>query len=90
MLRPIFEAMEQVYAGDERGNPFGSLAAIDCPVRVATAEKSWAVYKEMAATATALIPAASQWSFDGLGHCVAQEAPELLLQALAVFEGQTV
>jgi len=89
MLRPIFEAMEQVYTGDERGNPFASLAAIDCPVRVATAEKSWAIYKEMAARAVALIPAASQWTFDGVGHCVAQEAPELLLQALAAFEAET-
>jgi pimeloyl-ACP methyl ester carboxylesterase len=89
MLRPIFEAMEQVYAGDERGNPFGSLAAVDCPVRIATAENSWAIYKEMAARAVAMIPKASQWSFDGVGHCVAQEAPELLLQALAAFEAET-
>ena len=89
MLRPIFEAMEQVYAGDERGNPFASLARIECPVRVAIAENSWAIYKEMAARAVALIPSASQWSFDGVGHCVAQEAPELLLQALAAFEAET-
>jgi pimeloyl-ACP methyl ester carboxylesterase len=88
MLRPIFEAMEQVYAGDERGNPFAALAGIDCPVRVATAETSWPIYKEMAARAVSLIPNASQWKFDGTGHCVAQEAPELLLQALEVFENQ--
>jgi pimeloyl-ACP methyl ester carboxylesterase len=86
MLRPIFEAMEQVYSGDERGNPFASLTAIDCPVRVATAETSWGIYKDMAARAVALIPGASQWTFDGVGHCVAQEAPDLLLQALAAFE----
>jgi pimeloyl-ACP methyl ester carboxylesterase len=61
----------------------------DCPVRVATAENSWAIYKEMAARAAALIPGASQWRFDGVGHCVAQEAPELLLQALAAFEAET-
>ena len=48
MLGPIFEAMEQVYAGDERGNPFAWLSRIECPVRVATAEKSWPIYKEMA------------------------------------------
>jgi pimeloyl-ACP methyl ester carboxylesterase len=89
MLRPIFEAMEQVYAGDERGNPFASLGGIDCPLRVATAENSWAIYKEMAARAVALIPGASQWTFDGVGHCVAQEAPDLLLQALETFEAQT-
>jgi len=89
MLRPIFAAMEQVYAGDERGNPFASLTDIDCPVRVATAENSWAIYKEMAARAVALIPAASQWMFDGVGHCVAQEAPELLLQALAAFDAES-
>jgi pimeloyl-ACP methyl ester carboxylesterase len=34
----------------------------------------------------ALMPAASQWTFDGVGHGVAQEAPELLLAALLAFE----
>jgi pimeloyl-ACP methyl ester carboxylesterase len=57
-------------------------------VRVATAGKSWPIYKEMAARAVSLIPGASLWRFDGTGHCVAQEAPELLLQALEVFENQ--
>lgn len=89
MLRPIFEAMEQVYAGDGRGNPFAWLSEIECPVRIATAEKSWSIYKEMAARATALIPAASQWNFEGVGHCVAQEAPALLLAALDAFEART-
>jgi pimeloyl-ACP methyl ester carboxylesterase len=86
MLRSIFEAMEQVYAGDDRGNPFASLAGIQCPVCVAAAEKSWPIYKEMAARAVALIPGASQWAFAGVGHCVAQENPDLLLQALEAFE----
>ncbi len=89
MLRPIFEAMEQVYAGDARGNPFASFAQIDCPVCVASAENSSPIYREMAARAAALIPGARQWRFDGVGHCVAQEAPQLLLQALAAFEVQT-
>ena len=88
ILRPIFEAMEQVYAGDARGNPFAWLSEIACPVRVATAEKSWPVYKEMASRAVALIPTASQWTFEGVGHCVGQEAPELLLEALKAFEAQ--
>ncbi len=86
MLRPIFEAMSQVYAGDGRGNPFTGLTEIGCPVCVATAEKSWPIYKEMAARAVALIPGASQWTFDGVGHCVAQEAPGLVLEALEMFE----
>ncbi len=85
ILRPIFEAMEQVYAGDARGNPFGWLAEIDCPVRVATAEKSWPIYKEMASRAVSLIPDVSEWNFEGIGHCVAQEAPPMLLQALREF-----
>ena len=88
ILRPIFEAMEQVYTGDARGNPFAWLSEIACPVRVATAEKSWGIYKEMASRAVALIPAASQWTFEGTGHCVGQEAPELLLEALKAFEAQ--
>jgi pimeloyl-ACP methyl ester carboxylesterase len=86
MLRPIFEAMEQIYAGDERGNPFAALSEIGCPVRVAATERSWPIYKEMASRAVALIPAASQWTFEGVGHCVAQEAPTLLLEALRAFE----
>ena len=86
MLGPIFEAMEQVYAGDERGNPFAWLSGIESPVRVATAEKSWPIYKEMAARAVAVIPGVSQWTFDGVGHCVAQEAPGKVLQALAAFD----
>ena len=86
ILLPIFEAMEQVYTGDERGNPFTWLSEIDCPVCVATAERSWPIYKEMASRAVALIPGVSQWSFDGVGHCVGQETPELLLQALKAFE----
>jgi len=88
MLRPIFEAMEQVYTGDERGNPFAGLSEIDCPVRVATAERSWPIYKEMASRAAALIPAVSRWTFEGVGHCVGQEAPALLLQALHAFEAE--
>ena len=32
ILRPIFEAMEQVYTGDARGNPFTWLVEITCPV----------------------------------------------------------
>jgi pimeloyl-ACP methyl ester carboxylesterase len=86
VLLPIFEAMEQVYAGDQRGNPFRWLSEIDCPVRVATAERSWPVYKAMAARAVALIPVVSQWTFDGVGHCVAQERPALLLGALEAFK----
>jgi pimeloyl-ACP methyl ester carboxylesterase len=86
VLRPIFEAMEQVYTGDARGNPFAWLSEINCPVRVATAEHSWSIYKEMASRAVALLPAASRWSFDGVGHGVAQEAPGLLLEALKAFE----
>jgi pimeloyl-ACP methyl ester carboxylesterase len=85
VLRPIFEAMEQVYTGDGRGNPFMWLAEIDCPVRVMTAEKSWPIYKEMASRAVSLIPRASARTFDGVGHCVAQEAPTLVLRVLREF-----
>jgi pimeloyl-ACP methyl ester carboxylesterase len=86
LLQPIFEAMEQVYTGDARGNPFAWLSEIQCPVRIATTEKSWPIYKEMASRAVALIPGASRWTFDGVGHCVAQEDPKLLLRALNAFE----
>jgi len=43
----------------------------------------------MAARAVALMPAASQWKFEGIGHCVGQEAPEQLLAALKAFESRS-
>jgi pimeloyl-ACP methyl ester carboxylesterase len=88
MLLPIFEAMEQVYLGDGRGNPFRWLSGIDRPVCVATAERSAPIYKQMASRAVALIPVVSRWTFDGVGHCVAQEAPALLLGALEAFKAE--
>src|SRR5882757_7505936 len=85
LLLPIVEAMEQVYSGDARGNPFPWLSEIACPVCITTAGQSGPVYKMMADRAAALIPHASRRSFDGVGHCVAQEAPERLLEALRAF-----
>lgn len=85
MLVPIFEAMEQLYDGDGRGAPFENLADIDCPVRVSSAEHSAPIYKEMAARALTLMPRASAWRFDAVGHCAAQEAPALVLEALEAF-----
>jgi len=85
MLHPIYEAMTQVYVGDARGNPFGALAGIDRPVRVSTAAKSWPVYKVMASRAVALIPQVSTLVFEDAGHCVAQEAPERVVEAVREF-----
>jgi pimeloyl-ACP methyl ester carboxylesterase len=85
ILRPIYEAMEQVYVGDLSGNPFGWLAEIDCPVRVTTAAKSGPIYKEMAKRAVSLIPRASIMVFEGAGHCVAQEMPERVVEAVKEF-----
>jgi pimeloyl-ACP methyl ester carboxylesterase len=85
ILRPIYQAMEQVYVGDARGNPFTSLSAIDCPVRVTTAAKSGPIYKEMASRAVSLIPRVSTLTFDGAGHCVAQEAPAIVVKAVREF-----
>ena len=88
ILRPIMEAMEQVYTGDARGNPFMWLGEIACPVRVTTAEKSWRIYKEMAKRASALIPDVSLRTFEGVDHCVVQEAPHLVLQAVREFAAE--
>lgn len=85
MLRPIYEAMTQVYVGDARGNPFASLAEIDCPVRVATAAKSGPIYWEMARRAVSLIPHVSTLTFEGAGHCVAQEVPAAVVEAVREF-----
>jgi pimeloyl-ACP methyl ester carboxylesterase len=85
ILRPIYEAMERVYVGDARGNPFASLAEIDCPVRVTTAAKSGPIYKEMARRAVSLIPHVSTLVFEEAGHCVAQEVPEYVVEAIREF-----
>jgi pimeloyl-ACP methyl ester carboxylesterase len=85
MLRPIYEAMEQVYVGDDRGNPFATLGEIACPVMVTTAETSWPIYKKMAARAMALIPHARALAFEGAGHCVAQEVPAAVAKAVGDF-----
>lgn len=90
VLRPIIETMEQVYRGDMRGNPFMWFAEIDCPVQVTTSEKSWRIYKDMASRAVSLIPDVSELTFNGFDHCVAQEAPELVLRALREFDGRAV
>ena len=85
ILHPIYEAMEQVYVGDARGNPFAWLGEIQCPVTVTTAEKSGPIYKEMAARAMSLIPHARALAFEGAGHCVAQEAPTVVVRAVREF-----
>ncbi|UWU74442.1 alpha/beta hydrolase [Bradyrhizobium huanghuaihaiense] len=85
MLRPIYEAMTQVYVGDARGNPFGGLAEIDCPVRITTATKSGPIYKEMVQRAVSLIPRVSTLVFEGAGHCVAQEVPAAVVKAVNEF-----
>ncbi|WP_339027537.1 alpha/beta hydrolase [Bradyrhizobium symbiodeficiens] len=85
ILRPIYEAMEQVYFGDSRGNPFTALAEIDCPVRVTTAARSGPIYKEMAARAVSLIPRVSTLVFEDAGHCVAQELPAAVVKAVREF-----
>ena len=85
ILHPIYEAMQQVYVGDARGNPFAWLGEIQCPVTVTTAETSGPIYKEMASRAMALIPHARALVFEGVGHCVAQEAPALVVRAVREF-----
>ncbi|MGT2437177.1 alpha/beta fold hydrolase [Bradyrhizobium betae] len=85
ILRPIYEAMAQVYVGDARGNPFGAFAEIDCPVRVTTAAKSGPIYKEMASRAVSLIPHVSTLVFEDAGHCVAQETPAAVVKAVREF-----
>ncbi|MGY8679689.1 alpha/beta hydrolase [Bradyrhizobium sp. UFLA05-153] len=85
MLHPIYEAMTQVYVGDARGNPFTSLAEIDCEVRLATAANSGPIYWEMARRAVSLIPRVSTMVFEGAGHCVAQEVPAAVVDAVREF-----
>jgi pimeloyl-ACP methyl ester carboxylesterase len=54
-------------------------------VRVTTAAKSGPIYKEMARRAVSLIPRVSTLVFEGAGHCVAQEVPERVVEAVREF-----
>lgn len=89
IMVPIAEAIDQIYTGDERGNPFSWLSEIRCPVHVSTAERSPPVHKVMVSRAAAMIPRISSCHFDAVGHCVAQEAPALLIEALKEFAAGT-
>jgi len=48
--------------------------------------KILAIYKEDGGAGGRPDPGASQWQFDGVGHCVAQEAPGRVLEAIEAFE----
>jgi pimeloyl-ACP methyl ester carboxylesterase len=86
MLDPIYRVMDRVYTGDARGQPFERLREIACPVRITTSQKSAPIYKQMAGATAALIPGATTHHFEGVGHCVAQEAPELAAAAILAFD----
>lgn len=85
ILKPIFEAMANVYQGDERGQPFDRFKYVACPVRISTSERSTPIYKRMASVAYELLPNASLTHFARVGHCAVQEAPDLVLTALRRF-----
>jgi pimeloyl-ACP methyl ester carboxylesterase len=86
MLVHIYAAMENVYAGDDRGNPFRALAKIESGLCcVSTAEKSGEIYKQMARIADDLIPNAASMEFSDAGHSVAQERPQEVVRALLGF-----
>ena len=82
MARPIFEAMEQIYVGDHRGNPFQWLFDIKCPVRIYTAQQSFPIYSDMASRAMSMIPGATHEILNDVGHCVPQESPDIVIEAL--------
>jgi pimeloyl-ACP methyl ester carboxylesterase len=54
-------------------------------VRLTTAAKSGPIYREMARRAVSLIPRVSTMVFEGAGHCVAQEVPERVVEAVREF-----
>ena len=88
VLLPILEAMEQVYTGDARGNPFAWLSEIECPVRVATTEKSWSIYKEMASRAVALLAGREPMDLRRRRPRRGPGSADLVLGALKAFEAQ--
>jgi pimeloyl-ACP methyl ester carboxylesterase len=81
MLLRIFAAMEGTYRGDARGNPFATLHDVECPITLATTERSAPVYGEMASEADRLLRDLTLIHFADVGHAVAQVAPERVADA---------
>jgi pimeloyl-ACP methyl ester carboxylesterase len=88
MLLRILAAMEGTYRGDARGNPFATLPDVECPVTLATTERSAPVYGQMATEAARMLRDARLVHFADVGHAVAQVAPERVADAaLAAWHG---
>ena len=85
MLTRIFAAMEGTYHGERADHTFSALGRIDVPTVVVTTELSQPIYGQMACVAHRLIPGSSTHHLDGVGHAVAQVAPDRIAALAADF-----
>ena len=85
MLVPIFAVMEGRYRVDDPMQPFEALRTVDCPTLLMTTELSQPVYKQMAEVAGRLLPQAARHHLPGVGHAVAQTAPDALAELSMAF-----
>jgi pimeloyl-ACP methyl ester carboxylesterase len=85
MLVPIFQAMENRYAGTE----FEQLARVPCPVSIVSGGRSEAVYPAMASIATRVLPRGTHHRVPHATHFWAQENPDELVAHVARFAKET-
>lgn len=85
ILRPIFLTFHNAEHDDQRGNPFVAMDRVVCPVAVSHSALSDAIYHTLAERAVAHLPHARRVRFEHAGHCVPQEAPDALAEAVLGF-----
>ena len=86
MLVHIYAAVDGLYRGDVRGQPFGRLREIPSGrCCISTADWSSGMYRDMAKVGLELIPGTRTYHFRGAGHSVAQEKPEEVVEAVLAF-----
>ena len=89
ILEPIMLTMLNRYRGDDQGNPFRLLKQVDCPTLItSSAHSPLPFYVPMADIAARAVGGASRSTFPHLSHCVPQESPETLLEAVRAFAGE--
>jgi len=84
ILEPIFLTFQNAYYGDDRGDPFATLDSIACPVFISHSQSSAPPLDQLADRAALHFPNATRHTFS-CGHCVPQEDPKTLAEAVHQF-----
>jgi len=84
ILEPIYLAFQNAYHGDDRGDPFATLDKIACPMFISQSRLSEPPLDQLADRACLHFPNAIRHTFH-CGHCVPQEDPKALVEAIREF-----